>query len=671
MSRATMARRSLWVLLALPGVAQLALLLYAMLARLGYPYDLEWMEGGLLAHAYRITHGLGGYVEPSIDFIPYLYTPLYPGLLAAMSPLFGLSYAVGRAVSVAAALGILALATVAIYREAERRDRSAALCGVAVAAGVMAATYPWVEAWYDLVRADTLFVCMALGGLLGVRAWAHAGEGIAGHARIASAAALLALSFFCKQTGVLFVATGGLLLLFLNWRRLPVYVAVAGVIGLGGTWLLQRATGGWFWTYIYEVHQVHDFNMERFYRSFDNILFQFPVMTAIILVGLLAVAVAALARRELPRSSGGLLVWSLVFAIAVIMGAVGWGTQWAHFNAYIPAMITGGIAAGSALPALAGAIAALVRGWPTRRRAVVETGIPAVAAAALGAQLLAAWWSPSDFIPTRADREAGDALIEHIRGYEGDVFIPYHPWYAHLADKPLYVHRMGLLDMSYGGSWQIHGVREALAEARFDAVILDNRPVGREFPGLRSGYKLHDHLPREMSPRVYSGADVFPHSIWVAPTPAERPPEARVLFDFETGDFQGWTREGPAWGARPRTRPVPGQGPVRRYGGSYFITSMHGGDESTGTLTSPTFLIDGDRITFWLAGGRDLERLRAELVIDGEAVLAATGNDSERLEKVEWEVSAYRDREAKFRLVDEATGSWGHLNADDFVLWSR
>ena len=65
-----------------------------------YPYDLEWMEGGMLHHAQRIHGGLGIYVAPSIEFIPYLYTPLYPSLLALFGGAFGISYTLGRAFSV-------------------------------------------------------------------------------------------------------------------------------------------------------------------------------------------------------------------------------------------------------------------------------------------------------------------------------------------------------------------------------------------------------------------------------------------------------------------------------------------------------------------------------------------------------------------------------------------
>ena len=59
--------------------------LFTVSQRIEYPYDLEWMEGGMLIHAWRIQQELGIYVPPSSDFIPYIYPPLYPTILSWMS----------------------------------------------------------------------------------------------------------------------------------------------------------------------------------------------------------------------------------------------------------------------------------------------------------------------------------------------------------------------------------------------------------------------------------------------------------------------------------------------------------------------------------------------------------------------------------------------------------
>jgi hypothetical protein len=679
-----MVMRYLWAAIALQGIVQLIFLLSAVTQRWLYPYDLEWMEGGMLSHAARIAGGHGIYVEPSVEFIPYLYTPLYPGLLAALSPVFGVSYGVARGVSILSLCGTIALVVIAIIRFTDARHRRPAWAGAALAVGLFAATYPWVDGWYDIARADTMFLAMVLGGIVALYAWARADTGWRGHGRVAAAAVILSLSFYCKQTGVLYVAAGGAILAVLNWRRLPVYIGVSAVIGLGGTWLMNRASGGWFWTYVFEVHQAHDCNQDRFVDSFGAMLWKYPAMTCVIAIALVTVGATWFVRRERPASSGPLLVWSWVFAVSCVVGALGFATQWAHRNAYIPAMLTGAIAAGAAVPALAGCIGSL-----SRLPRFAATAVAAFAALLLWQNLFDEYWSPADFVPRRSDREAGDRLIEQIRAIEGDVLIPFHPWYAKLAGKPVYVHRMGVMDVSFVNRsdpehrcfwlgdetkqnpppWKITGLEESLAANRFGAVIWDNRSV-QYFPRLSAYYRPDEDVPKNARPRMYTGAEVVPKQIWVPAKPVTPPEGTRALWNFETGSFEGWTAEGTAWGLRARSTPLPKQGQVRHYLGRHWVSSMHGGDRATGVLRSPPFVIEGKRITFRISGGNDPSTLRAELHVDGRAVEVATSSrDSEKMTVSGWDVGAYRGKTAQIVLVDASTGSWGHMNVDE--IWEH
>jgi hypothetical protein len=115
--------------------------------------------------------------------------------------------------------------------------------------------------------------------------------------------------------------------------------------------------------------------------------------------------------------------------------------------------------------------------------------------------------------------------------------------------------------------------------------------------------------------------------------------------------------------------PVGDQGPVRRYGGRYYLSSYHGGDGTIGTLTSPDFAITGSSITFRISGGNHPETLRAELWVDGEREKTATGNHSERMEEVMWNVAPHAGKTARIVLVDKEGGPWGHLNIDE--IWLR
>jgi hypothetical protein len=521
------ARFVLWLLLALPALYQIALLVTAVAGRVGYPYDLEWMEGGMLHHALRIRLGLGIYVPPSADFIPYLYTPLYPTLLALFGGPSGPSYLLGRAVSITGLVGIAGTALASLLGVA-RRPLGAALAGTAFALGLFAACYPFVEGWYDLVRADTLFLFMVTAGIAGLPTWARTDDGIVGHGKIAAGAALMALAFFCKQTGIFYVAFGGLIVLAANWRRAPTYLAMAGALGLGGSWALSRATRGWFWIYVSEIHRAHDFNMPRFYASFRHILWHFPQASAVIAATLVLVAITAW-RRGLPPAARPFLLWTSAYAVSTVVGAIGWGTEFAHFNAYMPALLHGALAAGAALPAAHACARAL---WSPRRGAgAVATVLAAAAAVPLAITCALTRWQPSNFIPTDGDVAAGDRLIRRIRAIEGEVWIPSHPWYATLAGKTPHVHRMGIKDVTARRTDAVdelvEGLGEALRRHRFAAIVVDNRDAFLEVPALGQNYHRAQLLPDDEKPRLYTGAGnllsgslLLPDAIWLPNLPA-------------------------------------------------------------------------------------------------------------------------------------------------------
>jgi len=698
---------ALWLALAAPAVWQLAMLVHAIGGRFSYPYDLEWMEGGLLQHAQRISDGQGIYVAPSIDFIPYLYTPLYPGLIAFLGGAFGIGYQLGRALSILSLLGIAGVAFSSIARwgplgrwspiprataapGSGRSDPGVGAgprwVGAALALGVFAACYPFVEGWYDLVRADTMFLFMVTAGTLACGRWARAGVGGNGDALMMAAAAIGVLAFFAKQTGVIYVGWGGVVILA-SWapqlgrragmidalRRLAVYTLTAAVLGLGGVYLLDRITHGWFWIYVFKIHQAHDFNMDRFWASFGHILWHFPALTIAIAVTLIAVTATAILRpgpgRRLPEASGGFLLWTATYAVSTVVGAIGWGTEFAHFNAFMPALLHGALAIGAAVPALAGC----ARVWARDHRLAHLAGPGAAAAVALaGAITLArAGWEPRKYIPRDADRAAGAALVARIASIDGDVWVPSHPWYAHLAGKRMFVHRMGIKDVTARHPRPVIGLDAALHDHRFAAIVLDHHDVHQEIPGFTSQYRTDLALPGGERPRVYTGAPVVPEAIWI-PAVKEKPPfGVRVLFDFESGRWDGWETRGNAWGRTPANGAVTGQAVVGGFGGRFFATSMRGGEKATGTLMSKPFSIDGHKISLRIGGGTS-DRLRVELRVDGHTVRRASASTpvSERLAEITWDVSDLFERTGQIVAIDDDDStSWAHLNVDEIWLW--
>jgi hypothetical protein len=653
-----------WILVVLPALYQLLLLATAISGRIGYPYDLEWMEGGMLHHALRIKQGEGIYGPPSIDFIPYLYTPLYPAVLA----LFGISYYVGRLVSVLSLIGTAIVTSLQISNPRYAHvARGPLLAGLVLAMGLFAASYPYMEGWFDLVRADTLFLFMVTAGIGGLTRWSRAGAGFRGHARVAAGAALLALAFFCKQTGIIYVGFGGAVVLVLAWRRLPIYVATAGLVGLGGTWLLNKTTHGWFWIYVSKIHRAHDFNMDRFWKSFGNILLKFPAMTAVVAAGIVIVGLTWWKRRALPKPAQPFVLWTAMFAVSTVVGAVGWGTEFAHFNAYMPAFLHGALAAGAALPAI-------YECWRLRNPSR-ENAHTTASAAAFGAALLLAatcWsatWKPAQFIPTGKDEAAGQRLIARIHAIDGEVWMPSHPWYLHLAGKRPYVHRMGVKDVTARQARVVAGLDDAIRSHRFAALVLDDRDLHLEQPILHSNYRPAMKLPGNERPRLFTGAKIVPDTIWVPMIRATPPAGTVSQFDFEQLSWDGWKKTGPAWGNGPAQTSLPGQPIVLGATGQRFATSAHDGDLSTGRITSPPFKLDATQILLHAGGGDDATKLRIELWVDDKIIgtTSVPPPGGETLVEVAIDVAPeHRGKQGTLVFVDDAQN--GHLTVDDVWL---
>ena len=492
----------------------LASMMYALARRAAYPYDLEWMEGGMLCHALRIARGQPLYGPPSVDFIPFLYTPFYPWLLAKLGGVSGIGYLLGRAVSLVSLAGALLLSYV--YGRRAGGSRAMAL----VAPAMMAAAFVPTGAWYDLARPDTLFLFLVTAGLL---------CGFWGRRRpvaLVVSALLLVLAFFTKQTASPFMVGLGLVLLIVSWRAALLWGVTLALVGLPALYLANRSTDGWFWTYVFALHQGHDFYPLRAFVGS-------PLRLVLLLGPALLLVPWALWRRRSPE----LIFATALGAVGIATACLGFGTQWAFTNAFIPGVFFPAIAIATAAGRLTRELEAarpprlrpwvvllLVIGslvtstgvalpWATRRFPK-SIGLPADEPTAFALEA---------FLPTAKDREAGDALVRKLAATPGEVLVPYHPFYAQLAGKRSYLHRMGVMDVERAGLGVPRGLAEAIAERRFSLVVMDEHFLPFQWPGLFQHYRAAGF---QAGPRSFSGAQTRPRDLFepIAVPVVEHPP---------------------------------------------------------------------------------------------------------------------------------------------------
>ena len=145
-----------------------------------------------------------------------------------------------------------------------------------------------------------------------------------------------------------------------------------------------------------------------------------------------------------------------------------------------------------------------------------------------------------------------------------------------------------------------------------------------------------------------------------------------LVNDFESDSYGNWQVEGTAFGSGPAQGTLSGQMEVTGYQGSRLVNSFNNGDGSTGVLTSPEFKIERKYINFLIGGGGHTGKTCMNLLVDGEIVRTATGDNtqsggSEALDWNSWSVADLIGKTAILKIVDDYTGGWGHINVDQIV----
>jgi hypothetical protein len=345
---------------------------------------------------------------------------------------------------------------------------------------------------------------------------------------VVGAALLLVAAFFTKQTASPFMLGLGLVLLVVSFRAALLYGATLAVVGLPLLYWMNRATDGWFWTYTSKLHRLHDFYPLRAFVGS-------PLRLLLLLGPAVLLVPWALLRRRSPE-----LVFASVLAVLGIGAAcVGFGTQWAFTNAFIPGVFFPAIAIATAAGRLTHEDSST---RPPRLRPMFvyllllsslfcSTGyfLPLARARLSFAKTIGL---PDDeptelalrrFIPTPQDRAQGDELMQRLRAMPGEVLVPFHPFYAHLAGKRAYLHRMGVMDVGRAGFGTPRGLKEAIAEKRFSLIVMDDKLDGNawQWPGLGANYRLVGHVP---GPKVVSGAQTRPRDLYEPVVAPDAPP---------------------------------------------------------------------------------------------------------------------------------------------------
>jgi hypothetical protein len=676
-------RRSLTLAVAIACAAYIAMLVWCGIARIPYPFEVEWMEGGMLTHAARVREGHPIYGPPSTEFVPFFYTPLYAYVVAWLSKVTGaLSFALARSVTFGATLATLALVYLAVAREAGRAY------GV-IAAGFYAASYRFAGTFHDLVRPDALALALAFAATYASR---HAKTKRA----VVLAAALFVAAFFAKQTSAV-LAPFAAILIFTRDKRLGLLFALSGTaLGIAATILYDRTTQHWFWFYIFQGHQGHLFYWKNILLEYwRDVAFLAP---ALLFVPVLAIAwgkwtrwfaaafvlfiayalyqgAATIDMREhmyyrellyvrshtmvvaVPIVMGALLIayrfverapsvkvepfWLVMFAAAALSSGLNHSTQWAYSNCFMPIALFGSVVLALAL------------------RSFVESAGPrglALVGAAFAMALAVFAYSPRAQVPDARDRAALAVFEKRVDDVGGAVLIPAHPFEAYARARAFHLHQMGTGDVGFEGGVRDLGAR--LARGDWKAVIMDS---GCALPGLDRFYYESDHFTyddaQELMPRT--GFATRPQSLWRLQNNDEHELAPGISGTFEHG-YTGWTATG-AFGASPAERFRMSD--IRGTQGAYAASSRNTRD--AGTLTSAPFVLTKPRITLVTAGA---STTYVRVLADGEEIQRLVPPRPPQAQAKSIDLRAHVGKTLTIELVDEGGRADGGIVVDDVRL---
>ncbi len=182
---------------------------------------------------------------------------------------------------------------------------------------------------------------------------------------------------------------------------------------------------------------------------------------------------------------------------------------------------------------------------------------------------------------------------------------------------------------------------------------------------------------------------VFSTAEALNPSPSGKLKDDIVFEDFEGESYKRWKTTGIAFGKSPINAGTEGF-PETEMQGDYYVSSynvraLNGkpnkneyawgkvtpADSFTGTLTSKTFTITHDYITFLIAGGYHPNDTALNLIIGDQVVRSQTGQHHGKMTAHFFDVSDFIGQKAKLQIVDNHQGIWGSIAVDHIVFTDK
>ena len=426
--------------------------IWVIISRINFPFELEYMEGGSLIEVKRILDGMQLYIEPSMYYIPYIYTPLYFYVSALVAWFTGLSFLTLRMVSAFFSIGIAAI----IYLFVNKASKDHVIAFIAV--GIYSSTFVLSGSWFDIARVDCLFLFLLLLGYY-LCSFQNRILNIMG-------GITLGLSILTKQTAIIAIVPLFLYLLIWNKKNFLKILLPFLITTIFGLLLINAISNGWFFFYIFDVPSNYHFSIISTESTFIKDFF-YPELFFLLL---------SLIWLYLERDKNEVKFIGLMF--------LGF-TACSFFSRANPGGYTN-----SVLPFCAAISIMAALGINTLIKRIYRfTQLPKFSISFLIFSILLVFqfisndYSFEKQLPRKNDLDVQNKITQYIKSMKGEVYLPFSSYLNLSAGKKTYAHWISIQDFyAYFGEKTsndfgiIEQINKSFKNDEFDAVILAGGP---------------------------------------------------------------------------------------------------------------------------------------------------------------------------------------------------
>lgn len=410
--------------------------------RIFYPYQLEWMEGGEIEHIIRLLEGKCIYCPPSLDFIPYIYTPLFYYIGIPFLKIFGTGFYSIRIVSILAFILLLITTYAIVFKATNNRFWSL------VAVGFLAFSYSTTGFWYDVARVDTvanLFMLLSFFFLLEEDSTKNL------------LSAFFAFCAFYTKQSFIFIHLILLFGLFVRNKRLfYIHIAIYFALILVSTLFESLISNGWYIFWNFTLPAYHHWIWTRVITFWSvDVLPYYSISLALILGYLLVHKKNVFKNKE---------IYFLLFLIGTLFNSY---FLRLHYGGYLNVLIPFIVSLAIFLPIVAFRLQQMFnsKNFETILLTLVLVQF---------SLLIYDFRTP---IPTEKDRADIEYLLDNFKRVEGDVYLMGYNFvqrYIGKRDFPHYVLVNDLLitDVKEKKDFEMELIN-SLKTHRFSAILLD------------------------------------------------------------------------------------------------------------------------------------------------------------------------------------------------------